>query len=170
MPGAASSTFGHQGQDEGCPGRSPWVTRPSCSTPTSVRLRRRSASTSGTTIANPWPRKRPTDSRPSPIRSKSQARAGLRWPIRATSSSTRWLSLENVFRDLGTLGRPIPNLLVTVPITDAGGPTKVVERLVHLSKYHSIIELDNFDKSSPLRGKLVRPATCCGLQTQLVPE
>jgi len=52
-------------------------------------------------------------------------------------------------------GRPIPNVRPLVPITDAGGPANVVERLVHLSKYHSIIELDNFDKSSPLRGKLV---------------
>ncbi|QDV37399.1 caspase family protein [Tautonia plasticadhaerens] len=52
-------------------------------------------------------------------------------------------------------GEPVPNIRPAIAIDDPAGPDRVVRRLIHLSRYHSIIELENYDRSSPLRGKLV---------------
>jgi Caspase domain len=51
-------------------------------------------------------------------------------------------------------GQPLPNLRPPIKVgTDTA--TQVVERLVHLSKYAAIQQLENADSVSPLAGKLV---------------
>ena len=51
-------------------------------------------------------------------------------------------------------GIAIPNLRPVVKVDEPNVARKVVDRLVHLAKYHSIEALDNFDKNSPLFSKL----------------
>jgi serine protease inhibitor len=51
-------------------------------------------------------------------------------------------------------GVAIPNLRPLVTIDEPNATRKVVDRLVHLAKYHATESLDNFDKNSPLFGKL----------------
>ena len=51
-------------------------------------------------------------------------------------------------------GQLFPNLRPTLKVDDPNSAVKVVKRLVHLAKYHSIEELKNFDSRSPLLGKL----------------
>lgn len=47
-------------------------------------------------------------------------------------------------------GQPIPNLRPAISTADAQAARGVVQRLVHLAKYHSVLQLDNHDCSSPL--------------------
>ncbi|MBN1956042.1 MAG: caspase family protein [Anaerolineae bacterium] len=47
-------------------------------------------------------------------------------------------------------GRPVPRLEPPVAIAAAGAAQQVVERLVHLAKYQTILALDNHDDTSPL--------------------
>lgn len=51
-------------------------------------------------------------------------------------------------------GVVIPNLRPVVMVSEPNAARKVVDRLVHLAKYHATESLDNFDKNSPLFGKL----------------
>jgi serine protease inhibitor len=51
-------------------------------------------------------------------------------------------------------GTAIPNLRPPIAIIDPNATRKVVDRLVHLAKYHATEALDNFDKNSPLFGQL----------------
>jgi hypothetical protein len=51
-------------------------------------------------------------------------------------------------------GVAIPNLRPAVRIDEPNAAQKVIDRLVHLVKYHATESLDNFDKNSPLFGKL----------------
>jgi hypothetical protein len=51
-------------------------------------------------------------------------------------------------------GRPIINLRPALKVDEAGAATSVVQRLVHLTKYHNIMRLDNHDHTSPLLGAL----------------
>lgn len=51
--------------------------------------------------------------------------------------------------------QPIPNLRPALQIDDSGAAFQVVQRLVHLTKYHNIQQLDNSDPMSPLAGKLM---------------
>jgi serine protease inhibitor len=51
-------------------------------------------------------------------------------------------------------GVAIPNLRPLVKVDEPNAARKVVDRLVHLAKYHATESLDNFDKNSPLFGKL----------------
>jgi hypothetical protein len=51
-------------------------------------------------------------------------------------------------------GEDIPNLRPAIKIGERNAATQVVKRLVHLTKYQNILELDNFDPNSPLTGKL----------------
>jgi hypothetical protein len=53
-----------------------------------------------------------------------------------------------------TAGAVVPNLRPSIGIKDPDAPTRVTERLVHLSKYLSVRELDNRDSNSPLAGAL----------------
>jgi hypothetical protein len=52
-------------------------------------------------------------------------------------------------------GKPIANLRPALKVSDGGAASRVVQRLVHLAKYHNIQQIDNFDQLSPLAGKLV---------------
>src|SRR5262249_2424139 len=51
-------------------------------------------------------------------------------------------------------GMPIANLRPALRINDDDAAEAVVKRLVHLAKYRAVQELDNFDQSSSLKGKL----------------
>ena len=51
-------------------------------------------------------------------------------------------------------GQPLPNLRPALKVDDPNSAAKLVKRLVHLAKYHSIEELKNFDSRFPLLGKL----------------
>ncbi|GET41871.1 caspase family protein [Microseira wollei] len=52
-------------------------------------------------------------------------------------------------------GAPIANVQPLLKVTDPNAPATLAKRLVHLTKYYATQSLDNFDKSSPLMGKLV---------------
>lgn len=51
-------------------------------------------------------------------------------------------------------GSLLPNLLPPIKINASGAADKVVQRLIHLTKYYNVQELDNTDVRSPLAGKL----------------
>ena len=51
-------------------------------------------------------------------------------------------------------GVAIPNLRPVVKVDEPNAARKIVDRLVHLAKYHATEALDNFDRNSPLFGKL----------------
>jgi hypothetical protein len=51
-------------------------------------------------------------------------------------------------------GVAIPNLRPAVRIDAPNAAQTVIDRLVHLAKYHATESLDNFDKNSPLFGKI----------------
>jgi Caspase domain len=51
-------------------------------------------------------------------------------------------------------GVAIPNLRPAVRVDEPNAAQKVIDRLVHLAKYHATESLDNFDKNSPLFGKI----------------
>ncbi|HEX7312948.1 MAG TPA: caspase family protein [Pyrinomonadaceae bacterium] len=56
---------------------------------------------------------------------------------------------------LDRAGAPINRLRPPVRIDERGAAAKVVSRLVHLSRYHATLGLDNRDPMSPLAGKLL---------------
>mgnify|MGYP001813745570 CR=1 FL=1 len=47
-------------------------------------------------------------------------------------------------------GMPIPNLRPSLFYRDTGAPARVVQRLVHLTKFNNLLLLDNHDRTSPL--------------------
>lgn len=51
-------------------------------------------------------------------------------------------------------GAPIPNLRPALAVADAGSVDRIVQRLVHLSKFASVLILDNRDAQSPLASAL----------------
>ena len=61
---------------------------------------------------------------------------------------------EVIYQICDRTGAPII-LRPVLKISDSNSAQKVVQRLVHLSKYQAIQEMDNYDTSSPLRGKVV---------------
>lgn len=52
-------------------------------------------------------------------------------------------------------GVPIVNLRPALHVAKNGAAEQVVQRLVHLTKYRNVQQLDNADVFSPLRGKLI---------------
>ena len=52
-------------------------------------------------------------------------------------------------------GRVIPNLNPPLRIDEINSASKVIQRLVHLTKYSNIQQLDNLDAASPLSRKLI---------------
>lgn len=48
----------------------------------------------------------------------------------------------------------LPNLYPVLRIDDSSAAEQVVQRLVHLTKYHNILQIDNNDSMSPLAGQL----------------
>ncbi|NET26720.1 caspase family protein [Okeania sp. SIO1I7] len=55
---------------------------------------------------------------------------------------------------LDRAGIPIANLRPALEVSNPNAAISVVKRLVHLSKYHANIDLDNHDPMSPLKGKI----------------
>lgn len=55
---------------------------------------------------------------------------------------------------LDRAGMPISNLQPALEVNNSNAAVEVVKRLVHLSKYHATIDLDNHDPMSPLNGKI----------------
>ncbi len=55
---------------------------------------------------------------------------------------------------LDRAGMPIANLRPALAVNHPNAAVGVVKRLVHLSKYHATIDLDNHDPMSPLQGKI----------------
>lgn len=51
-------------------------------------------------------------------------------------------------------GQPLPNLRPKLRIEEEGAAERLVQRLVHLTKYHNVQRLDNADPLSPLKGGL----------------
>lgn len=73
-------------------------------------------------------------------------------------------------------GIEFTNIRPAIKISDNNAAMRVVQRLVHLSKYHTIAELDNIDLASPLAGKLTvelfkaPPGYACGQHPVNPPE
>jgi hypothetical protein len=55
---------------------------------------------------------------------------------------------------LDSIGAEVPNLWPVLGIFDYQAPTRVVERLVHLTKYQNIRELENWDPFAPLSRRI----------------
>lgn len=51
-------------------------------------------------------------------------------------------------------GELIPNLRPALRIDDEGAAARLIGRLSHLTKFHNVLQLDNFDPMSPLARKL----------------
>ncbi len=51
-------------------------------------------------------------------------------------------------------GAPLKNIRPAVKPGDSNAAATIVQRLVHIAKYQATQELDNFDRNSPLAGKL----------------
>jgi hypothetical protein len=64
-------------------------------------------------------------------------------------------------------GNPISNLRPALRIDDSQAPDCIVHRLVHLTQYHNVRELDNYDSMSPLARKLV--VELVGMQSEYDP-
>lgn len=65
------------------------------------------------------------------------------------------INAESEFEIWDRVGQPIANLRPPLKIDDPQSPTSLVQRLVHLSKYHAIGQLSNHDATSPLANKLL---------------
>jgi hypothetical protein len=65
-------------------------------------------------------------------------------------------------------GAPLANLRPALFIEQNGAAEQVVHRLVHLTKYRNILQLENADITSPLAGKL--PVELAGVQTEYDPQ
>jgi len=73
----------------------------------------------------------------------------------ATEAETCQVGIDEVIYQIcDRTGAPIV-LRPVIRVRENNAPQKVVKRLVHLTKYQGIQELDNHDASSPLRGKVV---------------
>jgi hypothetical protein len=59
------------------------------------------------------------------------------------------------FSILDSFGKPFPNLRPAIKINEEKAAEKVVTRLVHLTKYHTIQHLKSPETLSPLAGKII---------------
>lgn len=66
-------------------------------------------------------------------------------------------------------GEPIINLRPPLKVGEPSAAASVVNRLVHLSKYHATLQLDNNDQRSPLFGKLKVDLCKAGENRELKP-
>lgn len=79
------------------------------------------------------------------------------------------VNAQGEYEILDAGGEPIVNLRPTLKVGDADAAASVVNRLVHLSKYHAALQLDNNDPLSPLAGKLKVELCTAGENRQLIP-
>lgn len=77
-----------------------------------------------------------------------------------------FVSCEGEYSIRDAAGVEIPNLRPALSGDQEGATERLVERLVHLSRYSDVRELDNFDATSPLAGKLTVEAV--GRQSNFV--
>ena len=77
------------------------------------------------------------------------------------------LNREGEYAILDRSGAPISRLRPPVRTDEADAAAKVASRLVHLSRYHATLDLDNRDPLSPLVGKLLVELT--GVQKEYDP-
>lgn len=75
---------------------------------------------------------------------------------------------EGEYEILDRAGAPFGRLRPPVRTDEEGAAAKVVSRLIHLSRYHATLELDNRDPLSPLAGKLLVELT--GVQKEYDPS
>lgn len=68
---------------------------------------------------------------------------------------------------LDLTGQPIPNLHPAIRYSDKGAAIRLIERLVHLTKFHNILQLNNADSVSPLSRKLM--VELAGIQSDYDP-
>jgi hypothetical protein len=66
-----------------------------------------------------------------------------------------FVSREGEYSIRDAAGVEIPNLRPALRSGQDGATERLAERLVHLSRYRDVRELDNYDSTSPLAGKLV---------------
>lgn len=52
------------------------------------------------------------------------------------------------------VGVPISNQTPEITVDDPNGVTRLIQRLEHITRYQAVQELDNYDPTSPLAGKL----------------
>lgn len=64
------------------------------------------------------------------------------------------INSEEEYEIWDAAGLPIPNLNPAVRIDESDATERIVQRLVHLTKYHNVWQLENTDPLSPLAGKL----------------
>ncbi|WP_017316806.1 caspase family protein [Mastigocladopsis repens] len=79
------------------------------------------------------------------------------------------VNAQGEYEILDAGGEPIINLRPTLKVGDSDAAASVVNRLVHLSKYHAALQLDNNDPLSPLAGKLNVELCTAGENRQLIP-
>jgi hypothetical protein len=65
------------------------------------------------------------------------------------------INAANEYEIWDSAGKPISNLHPAIRIDDQKAQDRLVQRLVHLTKYRNVLELDNHDAMSPLAHKLV---------------
>lgn len=95
------------------------------------------------------------------IQAKKEQVEGHRW-IEFCSESEKdenidyfvFLNYEGEYQILDARKEPIPNLLFPVKVDEPEATKKLINRLIHIAKYETILNLDNEDAFAPLNGKL----------------
>lgn len=64
------------------------------------------------------------------------------------------LNVRGEYEICDRIGAPLKNIRPAVKLGDPNAAATIVQRLVHIAKYQATEELDNFDRNSPLAGKL----------------
>ena len=77
------------------------------------------------------------------------------------------INAESEFEIWDRVGQPFENLRPPLKINDPQSPSRLVQRLVHLARYHAIGQLSNHDPNSPLANKLIVELT--GMQKEYDP-
>ncbi len=78
------------------------------------------------------------------------------------------INTESNYEICNPSGQPIPNLYPALHCDDQEAASQIVRRLVHLAKYHNILQLDNPNSQSPLSNKLL--VELVGTQSEYDPD
>jgi hypothetical protein len=75
--------------------------------------------------------------------------------LAATESAHYQVAIDrSTFAILDPSGHPLPHLRPPVRVDGPGAVQTIKDRLVHLARFHNVLELTNTDPNSPLAGKL----------------
>jgi hypothetical protein len=77
------------------------------------------------------------------------------------------INCDSEFEIWDCVGQAFENLRPPLRISDPQSPSKLVQRLVHLARYHAIGQLSNCDPNSPVANKLIVELT--GMQKEYDP-